>query len=195
MTLMLDILAGANMVAHDYHSLKSTLSSVVLPLGSGGGEYECPCCQFHSLTEDELWLHMPAYHINWPNQVGGVVCPICRDLIRKPILVHMHDDHGPHARASISHRIAESMAGNAKHPVYSSECVVVCKSAPNSYLLVQERNGQGFSLPCGQVIAGESLQSCALRIISETTGVGVQFTGILGIKHQPSRDLGKRNKE
>lgn len=79
---------GANMVAHDLASLLYTIQVAVLPSGQGGGRLECPYCRQAGFTEQELWYHCPAYHINWPQEVHLTKeCPICRKKVNQPMQV------------------------------------------------------------------------------------------------------------
>jgi hypothetical protein len=80
--------AGANMVAHDIESLLRTIEEAVIPAGSQGGSLVCPYCSLRNLSENEMWYHCPAYHINWPNEVPVTNnCPICRETLHEPLQV------------------------------------------------------------------------------------------------------------
>lgn len=79
---------GVNMVAHDAHSLLTTLNSSVIPAGRTGGNFSCPYCQLGFLSEKDMWYHCPAFHINMPNsQATGDVCPICEKRLYGPLQV------------------------------------------------------------------------------------------------------------
>ncbi len=68
--------AGANQVTYDVDTLVRTIEEDVLQ--NRGGEFSCPFCGLSNLSEDELWRHCPAYHINWPEEHHGTAeCPIC----------------------------------------------------------------------------------------------------------------------
>mmetsp|Transcript_14580 Transcript_14580/g.21977 ORF Transcript_14580/g.21977 Transcript_14580/m.21977 type:complete len:351 (+) Transcript_14580:100-1152(+) len=176
--------AGANMVAHDIASLVTTLCKAVLYAGSGGGYYECPYCNFHSLTEDELRSHLPAYHINWPHNRGAVRCPICRETVRKPLQVHIHDDHGPAARR----RRGAPMREHSKIRFYGFGLVVCRHPSTGAYLLCQEFANQGFWVPGGAVDAGETFVAAATRETLEEAGINIEVKGILSIDHSPQCD-------
>jgi hypothetical protein len=80
--------SGANMVAHDIGSLLRTLEEAVIPAGNNGGYFTCPYCSFKNLSENEMWLHCPAYHINFPSDVFVTNhCPICRENLSEPLQV------------------------------------------------------------------------------------------------------------
>lgn len=80
--------SGANMIAHDVETLRQTLVEVVIPAGMNGGHYSCPYCQLGNLTEHDMWLHCPAYHINFPNEYPmSNVCPICLKQVNRPLQV------------------------------------------------------------------------------------------------------------
>lgn len=84
------IQAGANMIAHDSPSLVKTLVEAVIPAGLSGGRYSCPYCQLQNLSEEEMWFHCPAYHINWPNDVRiSKICPICSREVNGPMQVSL----------------------------------------------------------------------------------------------------------
>ena len=149
----------------------------------GTGSYVCSYCDFYNLTEDELWRHTPAYHINSLGK-HNTKCPICPDhTSRKPLQVHIHDDHGPVARARNGRPIEEQ----ASIRCYSFSLVVCRHPLSGLYLLCQEFSGQGFWLPGGAVDAGESYATAARRETLEEAGVSVELKGILCIEHSPSK--------
>jgi 8-oxo-dGTP pyrophosphatase MutT (NUDIX family) len=169
--------AGANMVAHDYISIINTLSNAVLSVGRSGGNLICPYCDYRCLTENELWHHMPAYHINCPNETKRVTCPICSELTHTPLQVHIHEQHGPYVKRHMnSHRTK----------LYSFSLVVCRHPITGSFLLCQEFANQGFWLPGGAVDPGESLTNAARRETMEEAGIDVELKGILAIEHTPS---------
>lgn len=90
---------GANMVAYESASFLSVIENSVLHVGHSGGIFTCPMCGLSGLTEDELWHHFPTFHINCPNEKTSRRCPICHEMLHQPLQVHIHDDHGPEARA------------------------------------------------------------------------------------------------
>jgi hypothetical protein len=80
--------AGANQVVYDIETLMTTITEDVV-LGPLTGNYHCPYCGIRNMSEDELWIHCPAYHINWPNDVHVTnTCPICQlNLNSEPLQV------------------------------------------------------------------------------------------------------------
>eukprot|EP01033_Poteriospumella_lacustris_P000130 gene130-81_t len=77
--------AGVNMVAHDVETLRQILTEVVIPSGLNG-HFSCPYCNLGNLTEYDMWLHCPAYHINFPNEYPmSNVCPICQKQVNRPL--------------------------------------------------------------------------------------------------------------
>lgn len=168
--------AGANMVAHDVSSIINTLTTAVMNVGNNGGFYVCPYCDYHSLTEEEMWYHMPTFHINCKNESKRVQCPICQELTHDPLQVHIHENHGPK-----SHR-----NNHARTRLYSFSLVVCRHPTTGLYLLCQEFANQGFWLPGGAVDPGESLTAAARRETMEEAGVDVELKGILAIEHHPS---------
>lgn len=98
----------------------------------GRGSYVCPYCSLDGLTEDELWRHTPAYHINSHGK-HHTKCPICRNhTSQKPLQVHIHDDHGPIARARRGRPIEEQASIRCysfslvvcRHPITGCYCVL-----------------------------------------------------------------------
>jgi 8-oxo-dGTP pyrophosphatase MutT (NUDIX family) len=165
---------GVNMVAHDVVSIISILSDVVLPAGRNGGTLSCPDCGMSNLSSYDLWLHLPAFHINTPNETYARKCPICDKLARKPLIVHIHDNHSPHPSASHS------------KPVFYGFSLVVCRHpATGLYLLCQEFSNQGFWVPGGAVDAGESFATAAIRETQEEAGIDITLKGILSVEHEP----------
>lgn len=180
--------SGANMVAYDTKSIADTLSKAVLPASRGGGFLQCPFCPLSGLTEDELWHHMPAFHINIPNEKQSLPCPVCGEHTRKPLQVHVHDDHGPDARSRLS---LAAIGGNTppvtkQHTILHSYALVVCRHPQTGDLLLcQEFGDQGFWTPGGAVEKGETLEAAAIRETMEEAGMDVVIKGILNINYVP----------
>ena len=175
--------AGANMVSYDTISIIQTITNAVFPTGKGGGTLTCPFCGLTDLTEDELWYHMPAFHINVPNEKTPKSCPICNKLSKKPIQVHVHDNHGPEVRR----RALSGDQSRIDAPVtLHSFALVVCKHpTTGEYLLCQEFGDQGFWIPGGHVDPGESMIMAAKRETIEEAGIDVDIKGILTIQYIP----------
>lgn len=169
--------AGVNMVTYDLHALLITLRKSVLFAKSKRGALSCPSCGLQGLTEDELWQHFPAFHINNENIKGPVTCPVCNKRTFDPLQVHVHEQHGPLVRRNGVSRAHE-------HAISYNFSLVVCKHPlTGKYLLCQEFANQGFWLPGGAVDAGESLTKAAVRECEEEAGITVNLKGILGIEY------------
>lgn len=169
--------AGANMVTYDIEALLITLRKSVIFTKSRRGCLSCPSCGLQGLTEDELWHHFPAFHINNINSRGPVTCPVCSKRTFDPLQVHVHENHGPIVRRNGISRAHE-------HSVSYNFSLVVCKHPlTGKYLLCQEFANQGFWLPGGAVDAGESLTKAAIRECEEEAGITVQLKGLLGIEY------------
>ena len=79
------------------------------------GNLTCPYCHLQGLSEDGLWRHVPAYHINWNESVAksNNVCPICELTLNNDSLQrHIHDKHGPHRRSMSRSEVADSRLPN-----------------------------------------------------------------------------------
>jgi 8-oxo-dGTP pyrophosphatase MutT (NUDIX family) len=98
-------------------------------------------------------------------------------------MVHLHNDHGPHARKRALTRVSNSKENDCT--LYSFALVVCRHPVTGHFLLVQEFCNQGFWLPGGRVDAGESLTSAAIRETKEEAGVDIELKGILALEHKP----------
>jgi 8-oxo-dGTP pyrophosphatase MutT (NUDIX family) len=166
---------GVNMVAYDLSSIHQVLSESVLFAGLNHGCISCPICRLPNLTEEELWYHMPSYHINAPNEKFSKKCPICGEMASRPLQCHIHDNHGPNS--SMSH---------PKTPKFYGFSLVVCRHPETGkYLLCQEFCNQGFWVPGGAVDPGETFTTAAIRETLEEAGVDIEVKGILGLDHEP----------
>ena len=69
-------------------SIASTSSSVSIS-SRDNRYYCCPYCGMDHLSEDMLWKHMPAYHVNRVNDPpsSSPECPICKRSHRGPLIV------------------------------------------------------------------------------------------------------------
>lgn len=129
--------AGANQVAYDILSVRQVITQSVLPSPINSSfpskqRYTCPLCRLENLTEDDLWRHLPAYHINMPNDLQiNMSCPVCQKrLKREPLQVHIHEQHGPVARTEIEKPIHNTQLYNfslvvCRHPV--TEKFLLCQ--------------------------------------------------------------------
>eukprot|EP01031_Cornospumella_fuschlensis_P026652 gene26652-32206_t len=160
--------AGANMVGHDVASIATALTRAVLP-PKGNGAFTCPYCRLGGLTEGEMHMHIPTYHINWPYEVHVTSqCPICRKALhRTPLQVHIHEEHQPQqpVASSSSHSYSSlalpySPSTSLNNPSYMPQphtpsppsitqlyhfaLVLVRHPQYPKYLLVQEFGNLGF---------------------------------------------------
>jgi hypothetical protein len=91
---------GVNQVAYDFSSIHHIIKDCIVvddrhPSATNNNNrtnsntYGCYFCPMSGLTEDELWLHLPAYHVNVPNdrENASAECPICRRTSERPMLV------------------------------------------------------------------------------------------------------------
>jgi 8-oxo-dGTP pyrophosphatase MutT (NUDIX family) len=186
------------MVAHDVASLLTTVTECVLHAGSSGGRYTCPYCHLGHLSEDELWRHVPAFHVNWPADVPvAPECPICsKRLSTCPLQVHIHEDHGPVAR---SYRAAtrghQPTAGKLYTQLYNFSLVVCRHPRTGKFLLCQEFSNQGFWLPGGAVDGGETLTTAAVRETKEEAGLDVHLKGILAVEYNPCGRISREDND
>ena len=163
------------MVTNDVYSLKQVQNTI----GNRGyqthGQYQCPYCGMEELTEDELWHHVPLYHIN---ESKAVECPLCDNgHLESKFLVHLRNRHGPVIRGEIA---AEYKEGISTH---AFALVVVRRPRDSKFLVVQEAADSGFWLPGGRVQVGETLIEAAERETKEEAGIRVQIKGILKVEH------------
>ena len=165
---------GANMVTSDLHSLRDVLQKISQVTGQGS--YTCPWCGMKDLTEDDLWVHGPLYHIAVPN--NSLHCPICRKD-RYPYQVHLRNHHGPVSRGEI---LSES-----HHDVslYAFALIIVRHPKTGKFLLTQEFADVGWWIPGGRVDAGEDLVLAAIRETKEEGGIDIKITGIYQIEWNP----------
>jgi len=164
---------GANMVTGSGTSLSHVLE-IIGKQQCGNGHYKCPICAMDCLTEDELWRHVPLYHINSVNTLEK--CPVCDEMSEDYIQVHIHNAHGPPGRGEMLSEYCPDV------PIFSF-ALVVCQRSDGKYLMVQEFCNQGYSIPGGGCDPGEGLTHAALREVREETGVDVELTGILKIEY------------
>jgi len=167
---------GANMVTSDSISLRQVLNTIGSRGDSGAGHFSCPYCQMPNLTEDELWQHVPLYHVN-EAQTGPIQCPLCEEVKHKHFLKHLRNHHGPVARGE---EAPDNRAGIVTH---TFALVVVRRPSDNKFLVVQEACNSGFWLPGGRVTVGETLLEAAVRETKEEAGIEVSIKGLLKIEH------------
>eukprot|EP00485_Elphidium_margaritaceum_P012054 CAMPEP_0202707408 /NCGR_PEP_ID=MMETSP1385-20130828/19742_1 /ASSEMBLY_ACC=CAM_ASM_000861 /TAXON_ID=933848 /ORGANISM="Elphidium margaritaceum" /LENGTH=1203 /DNA_ID=CAMNT_0049366123 /DNA_START=38 /DNA_END=3649 /DNA_ORIENTATION=+ len=168
---------GANMVTNDHHSLKQVLN-IIGNKGFKGrkGRLVCPYCGMHGLTEDELWHHVPLYHVN-ESVDKKMACPVCDDSQHKNFLLHLRNYHGPVQRGEIAPEYRDGITTHA------FALVVVRRPSDSKFLVVQEANNSGFWLPGGRVEVGETLLEAAIRETKEEAGIEVDIKGILKVDY------------
>lgn len=190
---------GANMVDRSTSSqhFQEALKRVFRPLARKQQHrkerrgYQCPYCGLAPLTEDELWEHVPLYHINASNRsAASFPCPVCGVLPAQQgeyFQPHLHNAHGPPGRGEGHSEYQEK----APH-LYTFALVLCRRPADGKYLLVQEFGRSGYWLPGGRVDAGESLVRAAERETLEEAGVAVTIKGVLRLEYSPSyRDVAR----
>mmetsp|Transcript_11987 Transcript_11987/g.19804 ORF Transcript_11987/g.19804 Transcript_11987/m.19804 type:complete len:277 (+) Transcript_11987:432-1262(+) len=177
------------MVAHDISSILKALRVAVIPSGLSG-RYSCPYCPFRNMTERDIWYHCPTYHINWPtgNEMSAE-CPICRERLRTPLQVHIHEEHGPDKWSKSSFQPGHPTVAR----LYNFSLVICRHPQTGKFLLCQEFANQGFWCPGGAVDAGEVLTAAARRETMEEAGIDVEMKGILSIEYHPSCPGNSRN--
>ena len=164
------------MVTNDHHSLKQVLNIIGQKGFGGEGTYECPYCPMKNLTEDELWHHVPLYHVN-DQQNGNIICPICNEDKRRNYLLHLRNHHGPVIRGEVPPEYRDGILTHA------FALVVVRRPTDNKFLVVQEAANSGFWLPGGRVEVGETLIEAAMRETKEEAGIEVDIKGVLKVEH------------
>jgi 8-oxo-dGTP pyrophosphatase MutT (NUDIX family) len=165
---------GSNMVTNCLVSLKEALTQIrnqfIKP-----GAYDCPICGFKNLTEDNLWIHLPLYHINLKNsQIRDLKCTFCNKKPNPNLQVHYRNAHGPCGRREI-----ESEFEREHVELYAFSLVVVHRKEDNKFLLIQEFATSGYWLPGGGVDGGEDLLKAGIRETKEEGGIDVKITGLL----------------
>lgn len=169
---------GINMISYDLLNIYKVINDCVIFSGCNNGNYKCSVCGLENLTENELWNHLPTYHINVPNQNVSNFCPICEKNCHQPLQVHIHEYHGP------SHMKLQNGS-----PLFYGFSLVVCRHPITGlYLLCQEFCNQGFWVPGGAVDPGETFITAAKRETIEEAGIDIEIKGILGIDHEPHED-------
>lgn len=174
-----------NQLAYTVKSVEETIREDVLQNKSNHGIIKCPYCGLANLTEDELWRHVPAYHVNWPydKPLSSDDCPVCQLSIRNmPLQVHLREKHGPIRRTMSKDRVRE---GRMRNLLYNFALVVCRHPQTGKYLLCQEFSNRGFWLPGGKVDCGEGLKVAALRETLEEAGMKVDLKGLLAVEYNP----------
>ncbi|GAX79045.1 hypothetical protein CEUSTIGMA_g6485.t1 [Chlamydomonas eustigma] len=170
---------GANMVTCNENHLKDVLGTILAMQGTGQvmqamqgtGQITCHVCGQQYMTAQDLWYHMPLFHIYHPNFQAQ--CQICHEHVDN-MQVHVHEEHGP------SGPCKEVRCG-------IGAAVVVHRCSDNKFLMVQEFANQGYWLPGGMMDGlQEPLTTCAVRECLEEVGMEVEVKGLLQIQHDMS---------
>lgn len=172
---------GVGMVSH----VPSQLMHILSRLGSEcrTGKLTCPVCRKDKLTAEELWYHLPQYHVNCKKTLSmhRFPCPICSaDDRNQSVVVHVHDHHPPPGRVGCGSEERSML------PMVAFGLCVVQRKRDGKFLVVQEYENQGYWLPGGGIEAGEMPDKAAARECLEEAGVAVQLTGLLRVEVNPS---------
>lgn len=170
---------GAHMVTHCGAHLVTSLQPIARETRSG--EYTCAMCKKSRLTAEELWRHVPQFHVNNKKSVllnSSTPCPICNSTQRESYSVHIHDRHPP-----ANERVE---GGRAIIPLVSFGLCVIQRKRDNKFLVVQEYENQGYWLPGGGIDTSEMPDKAAMRECLEEAGIHVKLTGILRVEVSPS---------
>lgn len=176
--------AGCNMIAHDIESILKTLHDAVIftnIANSSSRAYRCPYCHLQNLTELEMWLHIPTFHVNFPSdsRINDERCPICFDEnYKRPLQVHIHVRHGPSSKYKPYQHYPMTTT-----QLYSFSLVIVKHPITGLYLLCQEFANQGFWCPGGAIDENESVTAAAIRETIEETGIHIDLKGILSFEY------------
>lgn len=177
---------NVNQLAYTMKSIEDTVREDVLQNRSKRGLITCPYCGLTNLTEDELWRHVPAFHVNWPydRPLPSEICPVCQVSVRHaPLQVHIREKHGPIRRTMSKDKVREARMPNL---LYNFALVVCRHPQTGKYLLCQEYSNRGFWLPGGKVDGGEGLKTAALRETMEEAGMEVDLKGLLAVEYHPT---------
>ena len=139
--------------------------------------YQCPYCNWPSLSFSQLYSHVPLYHTN--EQTLSVNCQLCQRLVRS-YAVHLHEDHAQ------GHRERPNAT-----PLYAFALIVCQRKRDKRFLVVQESGSMGFWLPGGRVEVGEQLDKAAERETLEEAGIKIRLTGVLKIEFTPRYDMNR----
>lgn len=168
---------GANQVGYDVATIIETISEDVIRRDESRNStrgYTCPYCGLRNLSEDDLWRHFPAYHINSsPDKYSmhNEVCPICNKELsyRQPLQVtdlltrcgkflyysfvhskvHIHEKHGPRFRSMSNSEARDKWLPNQ---LYNFSLVVCRHPITGRYLLCQGCNNISWFIENGDLL-------------------------------------------
>lgn len=155
---------GCNMVTCNPSHLSTALAGVASQ--SCMGAFSCQTCGMGNMSSNDLWVHMPLYHIYAENVAA--TCMICQHQTWY-LQTHVHEAHHP------KEPYKEIRLGIGSG-------VIVHRQSDNRFLMVQEFAHQGFWVPGGGLDPGEKLRDCAVRECLEEAGVEVELKGLLEVQ-------------
>lgn len=169
-----------HMVTHVIDQLRASLA--ILAAEQKSGDLKCPVCKKDKMTKDDLWTHLPMFHVNSKKKLrmADFPCPVCNEQSRDSVVVHYHEAHPP----LNAHVGAE---GRTMPKVVSFGLCVIQRRSDNKFLVVQEYDNQGFWLPGGGIDGAEMPDVAAMRECVEEAGIHVELTGILRVEVSPPR--------
>jgi len=164
---------GARMVTTDANAVVQ-VAKTIENWRKEDGPFTCPACGMDGLSENALHQHFPLFHSTEPN-IKPAKCPICSEIARPNMGVHIHNYHGPEEDREPT------------FPDFAAFVWVVCRLQVEDqykYLLVNEpagiaRGEPRYWLPAGRLDAGESFVEAALRETEEEAGLHVRIEGVL----------------
>jgi 8-oxo-dGTP pyrophosphatase MutT (NUDIX family) len=169
---------SCHMVTHVPAHLRRSLE--VLVKAEGLGHLQCPVCNKERLTRDDLWAHLPMFHVNSKKtlQMRRFPCPICSEHSSGSLVVHVHESHPP--------PLVAVEVGRSMPQVVSFGLCVIQRKSDKKFLVVQEYENQGFWLPGGGIDSAEMPDVAAKRECLEEAGIHVELTGILRVEVRPA---------
>eukprot|EP00183_Erythrolobus_madagascarensis_P002421 CAMPEP_0185850486 /NCGR_PEP_ID=MMETSP1354-20130828/4604_1 /TAXON_ID=708628 /ORGANISM="Erythrolobus madagascarensis, Strain CCMP3276" /LENGTH=388 /DNA_ID=CAMNT_0028551173 /DNA_START=84 /DNA_END=1250 /DNA_ORIENTATION=+ len=184
--------AGANMVTFDPDHVFSAVKKIVSRFRDG--EYTCPFCGAEGFTEDDLWEHVPLFHINSRSDSRGL-CPIpCGNKSQFELApshrsrdnwqVHLRNEHGMPGRGE------EPKEARAPTPVWPFALVIV-RNRHGKFLLVQQFASRGYWVPGDRVNPTEDLQTAAIRVVKDQAGIDIELTGVLRVSYTPQSNFAR----
>uniref|UniRef100_A0A7S1TL53 Nudix hydrolase domain-containing protein n=1 Tax=Erythrolobus australicus TaxID=1077150 RepID=A0A7S1TL53_9RHOD len=184
---------GANMVTFDPDDVFKAVKLICDR--SQNGELSCPYCAASGFFEDDLWAHVPLFHINSRSD-AKVACPVagCESKTqlelapphrsRDNMHVHLRNEHGKPGAGEAPKE------ARAPTPVWPFALIVV-RNRRGKFLLVQQFAARGYWLPGDRVNPAEDLKSAALRIVKEQAGIDIELTGVLRVSYTPQNDFAR----
>lgn len=183
--------AACHMVTHVPDHLRTALSRLIPKerVAAGRNEeikekatFSCPVCRKDNMTAEELWFHVPQFHVNNKKSLSlaEFPCPICGANNRSdgPLAPHIHERHAPPG-----HHVTP---GRSMLPAVAFGLCVIQRKSDKKFLVVQEYDNQGYWLPGGGIDANEMPDVAAARECLEEAGVEVELTGLLRVEVSPT---------